>query len=447
MIHALIYGIYRAGGVIAQFLPIESVFRAGEILGTCAYWLLFRRRRLAIKNLQRALGDQRTPAEIRGLAREHFRLLGANLFSCLKLGTMSSEEVRRCVTIETGLTVPPEPERRGWVAMISHLGNWELASHLAQFFPEYRFGAVYHPLANGRINRHMASQRERAGVTLFDRRHGYLRCVKFLREGGALGVLTDQSAGAAGVWAPLFGRLASTSQLAATLAIRAGADIVPIGIHTVGCARWKVATLPPLRTSGGGDSAELTARMNQALETLIAPRPADWLWSHDRWKTPRPRFLLAQEWRRFADSPDSLQPFRILIRAPDDRTEAEASVPAIRAIKQGRPDAWVAIAAASSLADVFTEFDEFIGVPPHETLSGVARRIRAAAAFDAAIILPNSWRAALEVRMAGVPCRAGHPARLFLNYWKMPPWETAPPETGPDRYLRIAAVLGAVTDR
>ena len=57
-----------------------------------------------------------------------------------------------------------------------------------------------------------------------------------MREGGAVGVLVDQHAGDAGLWCPFFGRLASTTTLAAMLALRTGAWLVPAAVYTDGVA-------------------------------------------------------------------------------------------------------------------------------------------------------------------------------------------------------------------
>jgi heptosyltransferase-2 len=446
VIHLLIFLIYRAVLATARCLPIECVFSAGKLVGICAFWMLPRRRRLAIENLRRAFHDK--PAEeIEGIARDHFRLLGANLVSCAKLATMSAAEIRERVTLHLLRTVPPAPERRGWVAMISHLGNWELFSHLAEFFPEYRFAAIYQPLANPMIDRHLSELRRNEGVTLFDRRGGLVRCIKFLQEGGALGVLVDQFAGVAGVWAPFFRRLTSTSHLAPALATRAGVELVPIAIYTTGRARWTVSVGEPRPTRRADATEDLAAWMNTVLETLIRRAPADWLWSHDRWKTPRPRFLLARDWRRFSGELRQLEPFRIVVRAPAGAGEAKACLPAIEAIRAARPDAWVAVVGDAGLHEWFSFADLFIPVTRGQGPLSVSRAIRRAGKFDAAITLPRSWSAALAMWLAGVPCRAGHPSRFLLNYWDMEPGESPPPASGADRYLRIAEVLGAVLPR
>ena len=38
--------------------------------------------------------------------------------------------------------------------------------------------------------------------------------------------------------------------------------------------------------------ASLTAKMNEMIAAEIRRAPEDWFWVHNRWKTPRPNWLL-----------------------------------------------------------------------------------------------------------------------------------------------------------
>src|SRR5207237_1748157 len=101
-------------------------------------------------------------------------------------------------------------------------------------------------LGNRFIDEHVRRVRGRAGVEMFDRKGGFNNAIKLLRDGGAIGILSDQHAGDHGVWVPFFGRLASTSPLPALLANRTGAALVGVAIYTEGRARWRIATSPAL---------------------------------------------------------------------------------------------------------------------------------------------------------------------------------------------------------
>lgn len=449
ILHLAGYSLYLALTAVARLFPLAAVFLAGKALGALGYVLLRNRRRVAITNLMLALG--KTEAGARTLAREHFMNLGANMLSALKIATMSDAQILKHVTIEVPAELyrlQKEQPEKGWVAMISHTGNWELLSHFSALFPQYQYGAIYQKLANDYVDRHFKESRARSGLTLFDRREGYWKCLTFLRSGGVVGVLVDQYAGMPGTWMPFFRRLTSTSPLAATLAIRTGVNIVPIAVHTTGPARWRFTASSPLEKDG--DAEMLTARINRELEKQITASPADWLWSHNRWKTPHWVFLFSRAGQRVFFPPDfdraTLIPYRILIRSVDDLEEAQASLSAVQAIKRGRPDAHVTMVAAEAPAGFWknvAEVDAVIVAARSESVPTVAKKIKDAGHFDVGILLSGSPRAAWEAFLGGVPYRVGTPRRFLLNHWENPPGQGDPPARGAGRYRRIAEAAGA----
>lgn len=446
LLHLFGYAVYLGSVFLVRLVPLPAVFLFGGCLGALAGCLLRKRRRIAVSNMRIALGIGED--EARSLARRHFRNLGGNLLSALKIPTMSDAELRRHVTYKIAPEIPQGPHLKGWVAAISHMSNWELLGRLSMLFPQYRFGAIYQKLANSYVNRHFNESRSRFGITLFDRQEGYWNSVAFLESGGVVGVLADQHAGFSGTWMPFFGRLTSTSTLAAALARKAGVEIVPVAINTTGIARWHVEVGNPLEM--GDSPAVATAAINRELERQITASPADWLWSHDRWKSPPLGFLLTATSRRIFLPPgfprSKLVPYRILVRSADDPAEANYSVPAVRAIKRGRPDAHVTVLAANALAGLWNgiaEVDEVITFSPAETSFAVAKTIARAGRFEAGILLPGSLRAAGEMFLARVPRRLGAPGRILLNTWRNPPGIRDPDATGAARYRRIAEAAGA----
>jgi heptosyltransferase-2 len=413
----LVFVVYRAVAVVLRALPIKLVWKIGRMLGTFGYYLGGRYRRLALENLRIAFAGEKAEAEIRDGAREHFRSLGANFLSGLKIGGMPKEDLREMVDF-SGLE---HVERvigsgQGCVMVISHIGNWELFSQLYPLLFSCPLGTIYQRLGNSYIDAEVRASRARLGVGLFERKEGFQGAIKTLRAGGIVGVLIDQHAGDAGVWCPFFGRLASTSSLAAMLALRTGAALIPGAVHSAGPGRWQLVIDPPVNVEER-DTDAVTAQLNVVLEGQIRRKPADWFWVHNRWKTPRPNFLLANYKRGIAGT--ATKPFRILIRSTNWLGDAVMTIPAVRTFKRGRPDAHVTVLTPAKLADLWKAVEEVDYVIPIEVDEGVfAVASKLKGRFDVAVLLPNSLRTALEVWLAGIPRRvgyAGHYRRWLLN--------------------------------
>ena len=423
MLDFSIYLLYRAGTAIASALPLRVLFPLGDLMGLVAWLLLPHYRRLARRNLEIAFANEKSPRELRRIARRHFQRLGANLICSAKMGSMPPERLAQHLETEDFDVVHREL-RRGTpvVLLLSHLGAWEM---FAQLFPHYvdyaRLSTVYQKLGNRYIDADIRRKRGRTGVEMFDRADGFHGPIELLRSGGLIGILADQHAGDHGLWTPLFGRLASTSTLPGLLAKRTGAAVIAAAVYTVRAGRWRMVF--SARIDSPGDSPDAIAfRANETIEQQIRRAPEDWFWVHNRWKTPKPSFLLTHYKRGVYVPPGTrdLKPFRILIRGSNWLGDSIISMPAVRAIKAGRPDAHITVAAPEKVAPVWKlvpEVDEVISLTSRSLFSAV-RLIRRQKSFDVAVLFPNSLRAALEVWRAGVPRRVayrGHHRRWLLN--------------------------------
>ena len=119
---------------------------------------------------------------------------------------------------------------------------------------------------------------------------------------------------------PFFNRLCSTSPLAATLAIRANAAVIPSAVYTSGFARWRVVVEEEIPYDPANPE-RLTADINAVLERQVRQSPADWFWVHNRWKTPWPHLLLGKQKRGIYLPPGTeasqLFPYRFVVRSPN----------------------------------------------------------------------------------------------------------------------------------
>src|SRR5947207_8603023 len=399
MLDFSIYLLYRAASAIASALPVRVLFAMGNIAGLVAWLLIPNYRRLARRNLEIAFANEKSPRELRRIVRRNFQWLSANLICGLKMVSMPPEKLARYIEPENLDAVHRELRGgRPVVLLLSHIGPWELAAQLVPLYAPYaRIGSPYQSLRNRYIDRDVNRRRARTGSELFDRSKGFHKPIELLRSGGVLGIFADQHAGDHGLWTPFFGRLASTSALPGLLAKRTGATVMAAAIHTERPARWRMVFTPRLDSPGDSVNA-ITVKANAIIEQQIRRAPEDWLWVHNRFKTPRPNFLLTHYKRGVYVPPEisakNLKPFRILVRAPNWLGDSVITVPAVRAIKAGRPDAHLTIAAPEKIASVWKlvpDIDEVIPLKPGSFFS-VVQTIRHQKPFDVAILFPNSLR-------------------------------------------------------
>ena len=444
------YAVYLLVLVLLAVLgriPLGVVFRLGSLLGLFAWAILPNYRRLARRNIRIAVGDSLTDAEIARTVRRHFQMLGANLLSAPRLARLPEAVVSQRVEL-LGLDhlKAALATGKGVVMAINHIGNWELYAQLIGNIREYPVGAIFQSQRNKYLNRLIDRDRRRLGLQTFDRRRGYLDGANLVQSGGVLAILIDQHAGDQALWTPLFGRLASTSTLAPIIATRTGAPLISVSIHTVGPARWRCEILPPVDPAGHSVE-DLALALNRTLEKQITASPPDWFWVHNRWKTPQP-FLLGRTRRGFhlpADAASTLKPFKLLVRSSNWLGDAVMNIPAVEACKKGRPDLHLTVLTPAKLAPLWQRVpavDAVIALQPGESPRALGRRVLEP--FDAALLMPNSLRAALEARALHIPYVGGFPGHR--RRWLL----DDPPKFDPDqcghharRYLRLVQYYGA----
>jgi KDO2-lipid IV(A) lauroyltransferase len=280
--------LLRAAGAGVQKLSFERASDVGAGVGALAWRLLGRRRRIAIENIERALGE--TPSASEALARAAFIQLGRTFVEFLALPAHSRESLLRRIEF-TGWEPILETARagKGAIMVTAHFGNWELLGAAFGFLT----GRVKYLLpeqTNRGADEYLNDIRRRLGIEPLTIGYGMRSGLRALRDGSFLGMLPDQDARGAGIHVPFFGRPASTHTGPARLAARTGSPIGVALIERVGPgrfhARLRRVITPNPDASEEAEVERLTRELTAEIEAGIRERPDHWYWIHRRWKTP-----------------------------------------------------------------------------------------------------------------------------------------------------------------
>lgn len=288
---SLIAGLLR----LVQLIPLGPAYRIGGWGGALAYRVFGRTRALALAHLGLAF-PEKTEAERRAIARQVFVNLGR---SAMEIASISSYDDRL-----TGYMVERDPALlrqavaagKGVVFVTGHLGNWELMARLVA-----RVGAPVSAVAKRGSDARLMGliERWRAGggvTTLWREDPSTARALlRVFKEGRVLGILVDQDTRVQGVWVPFFGRLAYTPRAPGDLALRTGAPVLVGTSHRRGPNPgdgflFEVTEVPydPKPADREAEVLRITAACQAVMEEAIRRHPADWVWMHERWKTPPP---------------------------------------------------------------------------------------------------------------------------------------------------------------
>ncbi|MBI4324795.1 MAG: hypothetical protein HY674_05970 [Chloroflexi bacterium] len=290
-----LYLLAKALVALVQALPLQTVARLGRRLGGLAFWLDARHRRVALQNLALCFGAEKSSAEIRALAREHFRRLGENYLCAIKTAAMPLEALRPSVTFVGQEKIRREVaggDLQSLVVAIGHFGNFELYARFGQLMSGFQGITTYRSLRQPSLNRLMQSLRERSGCRFFERRTEAAALKAALRETGViLGFLADQHAGDKGRRLPFFGHACSTSAAPALFALRYRFPLWTAVCFRTDLGRWQIEVGDEIPTRENGRPRAVDAialDINRAFEAAIRRDPANWFWVHKRWKPAPP---------------------------------------------------------------------------------------------------------------------------------------------------------------
>jgi KDO2-lipid IV(A) lauroyltransferase len=287
----LIYFLARSVVVFFQALPLVWVARLGRALGALAYWLDARHRRVVLDNLTLCFSGEKSPGEIRAIAKENFRRIGENYCCAIKTAAMSPAELKPHVDFGFSKMILPQElnaQPQSLVGAIGHFGNFELYARVGQFVPPFKCATTYRALKQPALNRLMVSLRQTSGCLYFERRND-AAALKLAMSGTGLllGLLADQHAGRNGLRLPFLGHDCSTSAAPAVFALRYDCPLHTFICYRTGLARWQVEMGEEIPTRINGvarSTTEIMLDVNRAFEVAVRRDPANWFWVHKRWK-------------------------------------------------------------------------------------------------------------------------------------------------------------------
>lgn len=292
-------------------LPFAVLHR----LSDCLYFVLFYglkyRRKIVRTNLQNSFPEM-SPAERLKIEKKFYRNFCDILVESIKYITISEAEFRRRLTF-FNLEIPKRllSEGKSAAVLCGHLGNWDtLGMASAMAFPHEGFG-VYKPLSNKKFDELIIHSRGRFGMKLVSIQK--LRAVLNEAHGRvfAVGLMGDQAPHhyAKSFQLPFLHQ--DTFVMPGPGVICVQRNLTPVWVWMkrterscfelgmeelveVGDTDWtesekeqitRIAGLNELTFAQAGCAFQIVKEYSARLEAQIRLAPADWLWSHRRWKT------------------------------------------------------------------------------------------------------------------------------------------------------------------
>ncbi len=270
-------------------LPRRFALRLGEGTGGLLFYLDGHHRRLALANLEKALGNELPSLERRMIARKSFLHFGRMLADNLKWACLRESKRRHLLRVEGEENLRQAlAQGKGILLFSAHFGNWEVASLALS-----RLGVLHvvaRPLDSRPAERELSRFRTSLGARIIYKQQAAKPVLQALRRNEMVAILIDQNVlRSEAVFVDFFGLPAATTPSLASFHLRTHAPLIPVFCYPTPFFSYVVKIAPPLdiELAGGReeDVLKITQRSTKIIESEIRARPDLWFWFHNRWKT------------------------------------------------------------------------------------------------------------------------------------------------------------------
>jgi lauroyl/myristoyl acyltransferase len=283
------YLAYRAGALVAQAVPPALGRPLATGVGRVLRHAMPGRRAMSARHLSRASGGELQDHALDGAVAGAFDSYARYWLEMFRLphearGDLDADfDVEGYEHVEAGLAAG-----HGVILALPHLGGWEYAGAWVAKVKGNRLLVVVEPVEPPELFEWFVSVRAAMGMDVValgpDAAKASLRA---LRDNWLLALVCDRDLRGDGVEVEFFGEKTTMPGGPATLALRAGATIVPVAVYFRPQGGHHAVVRPPLDTTRRGSVRDDVVRITQDLATefegLIAAHPEQWHLLQPNW--------------------------------------------------------------------------------------------------------------------------------------------------------------------
>ncbi|WP_028081095.1 lysophospholipid acyltransferase family protein [Solimonas soli] len=264
--------------------PLWLLHGLGNLIGTVLSRVPSKPRRLTRWHLEHCLPalDRRTRARIE---RESLRHMFKAVLEAPAFWFGSRRRLERWLADEPARRQLQalRDEGRGVIWLCPHLGAWELSGLFCSAGGPMT--SLYKPQKDATLDRIMHDGRTRLGARLVPTDGGGVKALlTALRRKEMIGILPDHDPPkGSGVFAPLFGMTAHTTELVSKLAARSGAPVWFCIAERLPRGRGYRFHLSPAPAEVADPVAGVAA-LNRGIEAVVRRMPEQYWWAYERYR-------------------------------------------------------------------------------------------------------------------------------------------------------------------
>lgn len=295
----ILYHIIRAFWKLFSKLPFKiHYFLSDYLLYPIAYHLVGYRKKVVRGNLKKSFPDK-SEQELRQIERDFFHLFCDYIVETIKLADMKPDTMRRRMSFK-GMEKVEEYARQGRsvVVYIAHSPNWEWITSLPLFLQDKSivFGQIYHPLYNKAFDRLFLSLREQYGSISIPMKSTLRQIVEMKKEGKkfCIGFVADQSPKWVAIhhWLDFMHQDTPVFTGTEKIARRTDSVVFFMSLRRVERGTYEAEFHEITNDCSVLPENAITEQYFKLVEDHLHKYPAQWLWTHKRWRKTR------EEWEK-----------------------------------------------------------------------------------------------------------------------------------------------------
>jgi len=271
---------------LLHWLPLPILGRIGTAVGSLMYYAIPKRRKIAFINLRLCMPEL-SEAQRRDIVMRHFQGYSRSILERSLIWWAPIPRLRRLIRVEPAVP-QAEMESGPTILLCPHFVCLDVAGVAARVIP---LSTIYSPQKNKAFDDLLRYGRERFGpVRLFTREAGVKPILRALRDGLPYFMLPDMDFGEKdAAFVPFFGIPAATLTALGRLSAATGAKVIPVvATFLPNYKGYRVVFYPAWDDYPGDDMIAAARRMNAFIEERVRENPAEYFWTHKRFKTRPP---------------------------------------------------------------------------------------------------------------------------------------------------------------
>jgi KDO2-lipid IV(A) lauroyltransferase len=267
-------------------LPLSALYAVvGFVLAIVADLIRYRSE-VVDYNLRLAFPDL-SPTERRRLRGEYYRNFGQVIAEVIRTAAIEPEELKRRVTVRNVSEVRDSLAQGKPVLLVAaHQCNWEWMLAALSLQLGYPLDAAYKPLKNHWADVLMLKLRARFGAYLVPAKELLGEIIKRRKELRGIALVADQEPKTSEFrhWTTFLNRETAFYMGTEEIARATRYAVFFTGMRRLRKGYYEMEFIPLLSPQERLANGELTERYAKLVEAQIHAAPADWTWSHKRWK-------------------------------------------------------------------------------------------------------------------------------------------------------------------